>query len=110
MTLGKLVHYHPVFPLLCGMAMVSGYALLGSAWLVYKASGTTQTFGREVSRAAWLLTMALFALACFWTAPQCSQRLKTLVHVAWRVIDYGYRGGAHCGVGRLLAVNLELAK
>jgi cytochrome d ubiquinol oxidase subunit II len=55
-----------LFPLLCGMAMVSGCALLGSAWLVYKASGTTQTFGREVSRAACLLTMALFTLACFW--------------------------------------------
>ena len=56
-----------LFPLLTGMAMVSGYALLGSAWLVYKTNATTQTFGREVSRAAWLLTMALFALACVWT-------------------------------------------
>jgi len=56
-----------LFPLLCGMAMVSGYALLGSAWLVYKADGVTQIFGREVSRAAWLLTMALFAIACVWT-------------------------------------------
>jgi cytochrome bd ubiquinol oxidase subunit II len=56
-----------LFPLLCGMAMVAGYALLGSAWLVYKTSDTTQTFGREVSRAAWLLTMAMFVLACFWT-------------------------------------------
>jgi len=56
-----------LFPLLCGMAMVSGYALLGSAWLVYKTDGTTQIFGREVSRAAWLLTMALFIIACVWT-------------------------------------------
>ena len=56
-----------LFPVLCGMAMVSGYALLGSAWLVYKTDGATQTFGREVSRAAWLLTMALFTVACVWT-------------------------------------------
>ena len=56
-----------LFPLLCGMAMVSGYALLGSAWLVYKTDGATQIFGREVSRAAWLLTMALFTFACVWT-------------------------------------------
>jgi cytochrome d ubiquinol oxidase subunit II len=56
-----------LFPLLCGTAMVSGYALLGSAWLVYKTDGITQIFGREVSRAAWLLTMALFSLACVWT-------------------------------------------
>jgi cytochrome bd ubiquinol oxidase subunit II len=56
-----------LFPLLCGMAMVSGYALLGSAWLVYKTDGVTRIFGREVSRSAWLLTMALFAIACVWT-------------------------------------------
>ncbi|MGA7760529.1 MAG: cytochrome d ubiquinol oxidase subunit II [Candidatus Binataceae bacterium] len=56
-----------LFPILCGMAMVSGYALLGSAWLVYKTDGATQIFGREVSRAAWLLTMALFTIACVWT-------------------------------------------
>jgi cytochrome bd ubiquinol oxidase subunit II len=56
-----------LFLLLCGVAMVAGYALLGSAWLIYKTDRTTQTFGREVSRAAWLLTMATFALACIWT-------------------------------------------
>ncbi len=56
-----------LFPLLCGMAMVSGYALLGSAWLVYKTDGATQTFGHEVSRAALLLTMAFFTIACVWT-------------------------------------------
>jgi cytochrome d ubiquinol oxidase subunit II len=57
----------PLFPLLCGVAMVAGYALLGSAWLIYKTGGITQTFGRKVNRAAWLLTMATFALVCFWT-------------------------------------------
>jgi cytochrome d ubiquinol oxidase subunit II len=80
MILGKLVQgvhleHEPygqtftitLFPLLCGIAMVSGYALLGSSWLVYKTDGTTKIFGREVSRFAWLLTMATFAVACFWT-------------------------------------------
>jgi cytochrome bd ubiquinol oxidase subunit II len=56
-----------LFPLLCGIATVAGYALLGSAWLIYKTDGTTQTFGREVSRAAWLLTMSSFTVACIWT-------------------------------------------
>jgi cytochrome bd ubiquinol oxidase subunit II len=86
MMLGKLVQGVPLqhapygqtftitlFPLLCGVAMVAGYALLGSAWLIYKTDGTTQTFGREVSRAAWLLTMATFALACFWTPLSVAQ-------------------------------------
>jgi cytochrome bd ubiquinol oxidase subunit II len=47
--------------------MVSGYSLLGAAWLVYKTEGTTQTFAREVSRSVWLLTLASFLIACVWT-------------------------------------------
>jgi cytochrome d ubiquinol oxidase subunit II len=86
MMLGKLVQGVPLqhapygrtftitlFPLLCGVAMVAGYALLGSAWLIYKTDGATQIFGREVSRAAWLLTMATFALACLWTPLSVAQ-------------------------------------
>lgn len=56
-----------LFPLLCGLAMVAGYSLLGAAWLVYKTDDTTQTFAREISRSACLLTMATFAIACVWT-------------------------------------------
>ncbi|MGB6563874.1 MAG: cytochrome d ubiquinol oxidase subunit II [Candidatus Binataceae bacterium] len=94
MMLGKLVQGVPLqhgpygqtftislFPLLCGIAMVAGYALLGSAWLVHKTDGTTQIFGREVSRAAWLLTMALFSIACVWTplsVPEVAKRWFTL--------------------------------
>jgi len=69
-----------LLPLLCGVAMVAGYALLGSAWLIYKTDGATQIFGREVSRAAWLLTMAIFIFACFWTplsVPEVARRWLT---------------------------------
>jgi cytochrome d ubiquinol oxidase subunit II len=87
--LGKLVQGVPLqhapygqtftitlFPLLCGVAMVAGYALLGSAWLIYKTDGATQIFGREVSRAAWILTMATFALACLWTPLSVAQAAR----------------------------------
>jgi cytochrome d ubiquinol oxidase subunit II len=80
MMLGRLIQGVPLrpaafgqtftislFPLLCGVAMVSGYALLGAAWLVYKTDGITQTFAREVSRSVWLLTLAAFVIACVWT-------------------------------------------
>jgi cytochrome d ubiquinol oxidase subunit II len=70
-----------LFPLLCGIAMVSGYALLGSSWLVYKTDGATKIFGREVSRAAWLLTMGTFTVACFWTplsVAEVARRWSTL--------------------------------
>jgi len=80
MMLGRLVQGLPLeprplgqtftislFPLLCGLAMVAGYSLLGAAWLVYKTDGTTQMFAREVSRSVWLFTVALFVIAVVWT-------------------------------------------
>jgi cytochrome d ubiquinol oxidase subunit II len=80
MMLGKLIQGLPVqtlpfgqtftisfFPLLCGLAMVAGYSVLGAAWLVDKTDGTTQIFAREVSRSVWLLTMATFVIAAVWT-------------------------------------------
>jgi cytochrome d ubiquinol oxidase subunit II len=80
MILGRLIQGLPVrtlpfgqtftinlFPMLCGLAMVAGYSLLGAAWLVHKTDGTTQTFAREVSRSVWLLTLATFVIACVWT-------------------------------------------
>jgi cytochrome d ubiquinol oxidase subunit II len=79
MILGRLIQGVPLrtlpfgqtftislFPLLCGVAMVAGYSLLGAAWLVHKTDGTTQTFAREVSRSVWLLTLASFVIACVW--------------------------------------------
>ena len=72
-----------LFPVLCGVAMVSGYALLGSAWLIYKTDGAAQTFGREVSRAAWLLTMSCFAVVCIWaplSVTEVARRWFTFPH------------------------------
>jgi cytochrome d ubiquinol oxidase subunit II len=42
--------------------------LLGAGWLIWKTSGATQTFGREVGHAALLLTMAMMVLVSSWTA------------------------------------------
>jgi cytochrome bd ubiquinol oxidase subunit II len=66
-----------IFPLVCGLAMVAGYSVLGAAWLVYKTDGATQVFAREVSRSVWLLTMTLFVIAIGWTplsVPQVARR------------------------------------
>jgi cytochrome d ubiquinol oxidase subunit II len=90
MMLGRLIQGLPLeplpfgqtftislFPLLCGLAMVAGYSLLGAAWLVYKTDSTTQIFAREVSRSVWLLTMATFVIAGVWTplrVPEVARR------------------------------------
>jgi cytochrome d ubiquinol oxidase subunit II len=62
-----------LFPILSGVATVAGYSLLGSAWLVCKTEGSTQTFGREVSQAAWLLTMVTFIAVSVWAPLSISQ-------------------------------------
>jgi len=62
-----------LFSMLCGVAMVAGYALLGAAWLVYKTTGATQTSARKIGRAAWLLTLATFVITCFWTPLSITQ-------------------------------------
>jgi cytochrome d ubiquinol oxidase subunit II len=62
-----------LFPIFSGLAMVAGYSLLGSAWLVCKTEGSTQTFGREVSQAAWLFTMVTFIVVSVWAPLSISQ-------------------------------------
>jgi cytochrome d ubiquinol oxidase subunit II len=66
-----------LLPLLCSVAMVGGYSLLGAAWLIYKLDGETQDFGRKVSRAAWLVAIGALVLACLCASlsvPQVAQR------------------------------------
>jgi cytochrome d ubiquinol oxidase subunit II len=48
-----------VFPLVCGIGLIGGYALLGACWLILKADGALQTTAREVARSALLMTVLL---------------------------------------------------
>jgi cytochrome d ubiquinol oxidase subunit II len=57
-----------VLGVLCAVGLVGGYALLGAGWLVWKTDGPTQTFGREIGRAALILTATMMALVSAWTA------------------------------------------
>jgi len=52
----------------CGVGLVGGYALLGAGWLIWKTDGGTQVFGREVARAALILTAAMMAIVSAWSA------------------------------------------
>ena len=48
------------FSIVCGFAMIIGYALLGSTWLIIKTEHTLQVWARQVSR--WMLTALLVAI------------------------------------------------
>jgi cytochrome d ubiquinol oxidase subunit II len=66
-----------LFPPICAVGMVGGYALLGACWLILKASGALQVFAREVAHSALLLTLALLGAVCIWTpitVPQVAHR------------------------------------
>jgi cytochrome d ubiquinol oxidase subunit II len=56
-----------VFPLLCGVGLVGGYALLGACWVILKANGALQTTAREVAHSALILTLLLLLLVSAFT-------------------------------------------
>jgi cytochrome d ubiquinol oxidase subunit II len=55
------------FSLLTGVALVFGYALLGSGWLIFKTSGELQEFARRAGRFAFLGVVAAVAVVSLWT-------------------------------------------
>jgi cytochrome d ubiquinol oxidase subunit II len=55
------------FSLLCGVALVFGYGLLGAGWLILKTEGEVQARARRQGRACLLAVMAAIALVSLWT-------------------------------------------
>ncbi|HVV62796.1 MAG TPA: cytochrome d ubiquinol oxidase subunit II [Pseudolabrys sp.] len=64
---GGALDWATPFGLLCGLAMVAGYALLGATWLVMKTEGAVATRAR--GQAKWLLlaVLAFMAVVSLWT-------------------------------------------
>jgi cytochrome bd ubiquinol oxidase subunit II len=63
--------------LLCAVGLVGGYALLGAGWLIWKTTGATQTFAREVGHAALVLATGMMGVVSLWTAltePEVAER------------------------------------
>lgn len=55
------------FSVVTGVALVIGYALLGSTWLVYKTAGHTQERAYRFARVTGIVTLALIGLVSLWT-------------------------------------------
>ncbi len=55
------------FSLLTGVALVIGYTLLGSTWLVYKTVGHTQERAYRFAHVSGIATLALIGLVSLWT-------------------------------------------
>ena len=55
------------FALFCGLALMSGYAMLGAAWLIGKTVGDLQRWAYAQMRLVSLLTLAAVVLVSLWT-------------------------------------------
>ena len=55
------------FSILCGFAVVIGFALLGACWLIWRTEGTLQTRCRRHAHVLGLATLALIVVVSIWT-------------------------------------------
>lgn len=86
MFAGGAFSFLSVLGVLCGIGLVGGYALIGAGWLIWKAEGPTQVFGREIARAALILTAAMMLLVSLWSAwsvPEVAARWFALPNLFW---------------------------
>jgi cytochrome bd ubiquinol oxidase subunit II len=86
MFAGGTFDFFTLLGLLCGVGLVGGYALLGSGWLIWKTSGPTQLFAREVAHSALILTGAMMFLVSAWSAwsvPAVAQRWFAWPNIAY---------------------------
>jgi cytochrome bd ubiquinol oxidase subunit II len=65
------------FTILCGVALVIGYALQGSCWLIWRTEGALQRRARRHARTLAIATLALIVVVSLWTPmlnPMFSER------------------------------------
>jgi cytochrome d ubiquinol oxidase subunit II len=64
---GGPLHWATPFALLCGLALVAGYALLGAAWLTMKTEGPVAVRARAQAKTLLLVVLAFMAAVSVWT-------------------------------------------
>ena len=55
------------FALLCGAALISGYALLGSTWLIWKTEGALQAWAYSCATPLLLAVLVFVGVVSVWT-------------------------------------------
>ncbi len=69
------------FGLLCGLAMIAGYGLLGATWLVMKTEGAIAVRARGQSKACLIAVLVFMAAVSLWTPlaePRIAERWFSL--------------------------------
>jgi len=74
------------FPLLCGFAIVAGYALLGATWLTMKTEGPVARRARGQAKVLLVLVLAFMAAVSIWTPlmqPRIAERWFSIPNSLW---------------------------
>jgi cytochrome d ubiquinol oxidase subunit II len=72
------------FTITCGIALVCGYALLGTTWLVMKTEGTLRDSAYRYARRAGIATLVFVGIVSLWTpflSPEIAERWFTYPHL-----------------------------
>lgn len=72
---GGSFYWATPFSFLCGFGLISGYALLGSGWLMMKTEGDVAGRARSHARVALVLTLCFIVAVSLWT-PLVSPRIE----------------------------------
>jgi len=65
------------FAVFCGLALVAGYTLLSTTWLIFKTDGDMQDWARDAAKIALILTLVATAAVSLWTpysVPRIAER------------------------------------
>ena len=64
---GSAFDWATPFAILCGLALVAGYALLGATWLIMKTEGSVATRARIEAKLLLLVVLGFMAIVSIWT-------------------------------------------
>jgi cytochrome d ubiquinol oxidase subunit II len=64
---GGMLDWLTPFALLCGLALVSGYALLGCTWLIWRTEGELQAWAYGLANPLLLAVLGFVGAASIWT-------------------------------------------
>ena len=64
---GGMLDWLSPFALLCGLALISGYALLGCTWLIWRTEGALQAWAYSLARPLLLAVLGFVGVVSIWT-------------------------------------------
>jgi cytochrome d ubiquinol oxidase subunit II len=64
---GSMLDWLTPFSLMCGVALVCGYALLGATWMIWRSTGPLQAWCRRMARRLLLAVILFVGIVSLWT-------------------------------------------